>query len=36
MERVERVSYKGHCECYFVRVMRIEARLKEFKERMGN
>lgn len=36
METVERVSYKGHCEYYFVIVMRIEDRLKEFKERMGN
>ena len=35
MERVQRASYRGHGERYF-RVMRIEARLKEFRERMGD
>lgn len=35
MERVQGESYRGRGECYF-RVMRIEARLKEFRERMGN
>ena len=35
LERVQKVSYKGHGECYF-RVTGIKAKLKEFKERMGD